>query len=748
MRTSGGEAAPLQRWATVPFRLFVAIGAATLLALPAEAAVDGGSFDARSLLALGVNLGIIIFAVGTAIGFLRATKRAQSAEKAANREAERYRHAESTLETVLTAEPQLLMSFGDNGEPELLVATLPASLGVPSDPDQILDFPAWLDEPSAAEIDDALQALAERGEAFNLMLRMQRDKHVEIDGRAAGGKIALKVRDLAGRRLEFASLAEKHKELEAQVASLRSLVDAQPPRDRHPAEPDASFGGRFRSFDRLATAFAVFDPQQRLTHFNQAYVDLWQLDPEWLGSHPRDGEILDRLRHARRLQERADYRDWKGAWLSAYGNNTQVEDHWHLPDGRTLHVIADADDSGGVTYLYENITERIALESRYNALIEVQRETLDTLREGIAVFAQNGRLRLYNRAFASIWHLGQEQLDAKPHIEDIINRCRVLYDDAEAWERTKAQVTAIVAERRPYESQYDRADGTVIASAALPLPDGGTLLTYIDVSDSKRMERALRDRNEALEKTDRLRANILSNVSYELRTPLTTILGFAELLESGHFGSLADRQAEYVSGIKTSGWSLLAITDAAFDLATMDAGYFELDLGTVNIRELMQKAVDSVQEQIQRNKLSLKQDVDACVDTFVADGARVVQILRNLLSNAIGFSPAGGTITLSCQQEDEMVALTVEDEGIGIPEDYQTAVFERFESRSHGSRHRGAGLGLALVKSLVELHGGRVALSSAPGQGTKVRVLLPLRRDPEAERPAQAERRYLTSRAG
>ncbi len=175
---------------------------------------------------------------------------------------------------------------------------------------------------------------------------------------------------------------------------------------------------RFRSFDRLATAFAVFDAQQRLTHFNQAYVELWQLDPEWLATHPRDGEILDRLRQARRLPEKADYREWKQGWLAAYGSNAQVEDQWHLPDGRTLHVVADSEGEAGVTYLYENVTERLELESRYNALIEVQRETLDTLREGVAVFAPSGRLRLYNQAFAAIWRLNPRQLDGEPHIEE------------------------------------------------------------------------------------------------------------------------------------------------------------------------------------------------------------------------------------------------------------------------------------------------------------------------------------------
>ena len=731
----------------MPFRLITALAALICVPLPAHAA-EGFTLDARTLLTLGINLGVILFAIGTALGFLRATRRAEKAERAAALEADRYRHAEGTLETVLSAEPQLLVIFADDGEAELLVANLPPKLGVPSDIDRLLDFPAWLDEASVASLDSALQSMAERGEAFNLLLRTQNDRHIEIDGRAAGSKIALKVRDLAGQRLELATLADKHKALETQVKALRALLDGQPAHERGRADQDASVGAPLRGFDRLATAFAVFDKSQRLTHFNQAYVDLWQLDTEWLTTHPRDSEILDRLRHARRLEERADYRDWKRGWLSVYGTNTQVEDHWHLPDGRMLHVIADADETGGVTYLYENITERIALESRYNALIEVQGETLDTLREGVAVFGQNGRLRLYNRAFADLWRLSPSQLDVQPHIEDVIGCCRVLYNNAEEWERTKAQVTAIVAERVPYETQYDRDDGSVIASAALPLPDGGTLLTYIDVSDSKRVERALRERNEALERTDRLRANILSNVSYELRTPLTTILGFAELLEGKHFGPLTKAQEEYLSGIMTSGWSLLSITDAAFDLATMDAGYFELEFTTVDIRDVVKRAEASVRPQIDRNQIKLEMDIDGCLGTFIADGARVVQILRALLSNAIGFSPAGGTITLICRPEGEMVALSVADQGVGIPEDYQAAVFERFESRSQGSRHRGPGLGLALVKSIAELHGGSVSLKSIPGRGTTVSVLLPLRRSADANEPEEDERDVRASRAG
>src|SRR4029078_12181846 len=176
-----------------------------------------------------------------------------------------------------------------------------------------------------------------------------------------------------------------------------------------------------------------------------------------------------------------------------------------------------------------------------------------------------------------IWGLNPHQLDGEPHIEEIISWCRELYDASEEWERTKAAVTAIAAERA-YESQFDRPDGSVLACAALPLPDGGTLLTYNDVTDTKSVERALIDRNEALETADRIKTTFIGHVSYELRTPLTNIIGFTEMLASETVGPLVPKQREYLSAIRTSGRTLLAIIDDILDLATIDAGTFQLKL--------------------------------------------------------------------------------------------------------------------------------------------------------------------------
>ena len=296
----------------------------------------------------------------------------------------------------------------------------------------------------------------------------------------------------------------------------------------------------------------------------------------------------------------------------------------------------------------------------------------------------------------------------------------------------------------PYESQFDRPDGTVITSAALPLPDGGTLITYSDVTDSKRVERALIERNEALETASRVKSAFVSHVSYEMRTPLTNIIGFTELLASPVTGALGDKQREYLSDIRSSGQTLLAIIDDILDLATIDAGTFELKLTPVKVRGVIDAAVLGLRERLKQNRIDLDIRIEPGVDEFVADGPRVTQILYNLLSNAIGFSAPGSKVVLSCRREDAKLAFTVEDEGCGIPPEYQSTAFDRFESRSNGSGHRGAGLGLSIVKSLVELHGGEVVLSSTPGHGTKISARLPLTHEAAAE---PERRRYGSSRA-
>ena len=202
------------------------------------------------------------------------------------------------------------------------------------------------------------------------------------------------------------------------------------------------------------------------------------------------------------------YREWRARQLTAYTTIEPREDWWHLPDGRTLHVVCEQHPFGGVTYLYENVTDELALESRYNELIGVQRETLDNLEEGIALLGSDGRLKLYNPAFARFWQLDPEVLDTQPHIEELAQHGGQLATDSGSWDEVRYSVTRLDAERKPITGKID-VSNHVLQFVAVPLPDGNTLLTFADISDSARMERALRDRADALEAVQRTRPDIV-----------------------------------------------------------------------------------------------------------------------------------------------------------------------------------------------------------------------------------------------
>lgn len=790
----------------------VLIGALSSHALPS---LPSGSYP-FGLMALATVVGVI--AVVGLFMLLDTMTASRRRTEAARGEARELRQKLSAAEALIQAEPQVLMHWEPTKGLSVVTHTVTGVPGLPTDHVEILRFGKWLDPRSATSLKSALDALFASGRAFNVILKTATGGHVEADGRAAGGRAVLRLKDVAGYKRDLSLILDQHMRLARDVRSSRALLNALPHpvwlrdetgrltwvntayvtaveaageteviegqiellesrqrklvqrkvatgvsltermplvvgSDRKSHEitvvplGDATAGVAIdvaaaetvqgelnrqtaaydKTLDRVSTAVAIFNAEQKLTFFNVAYQKLWQLDADWLESKPSDGAILDRLRELRRLPEVVNYREWKGKVLKTYSDGTEHEDWWQLPDGRTLHVMAAQRPDGGVAYLYADETERLALESRYNALINVQTETLNSLKEGVAVFATDGRLSLFNASFASIWKLSRRQLSENPHIEEFIRVAAVLYSDAGTWLRIGQAVTAFSETRQPLEGQMVRPDSSVIDYAATPLPDGGTLLTFVDVTDSKRYERALIERNEALVTADRLKNQFIGHVSYELRTPLTNIIGFSELLANPIFGALTPKQREYLDDITSSSKTLLAIIDDILDLATIDAGGLELKPGEVDVRGVIDAAIAGVREPAARARLTLDIAIADDARKFIADEQRVRQVLYNLLSNAVGFSKPGGVVHLSCWRERGNMVFMVEDQGVGIPLEQQRRIFERFESRSQGSKHRGAGLGLSIVKSLVELHGGDAQLDSEPGRGTRVIVRFPER---------------------
>ena len=254
-----------------------------------------------------------------------------------------------------------------------------------------------------------------------------------------------------------------------------------------PAHPGACF-----DFDKLQTAIAIFGPDQRLRFFNAAYAELWGLDAPWLETQPTDGEILDRLREFRRLPEQENFRDWRNRQLAAYNTLETRETWWHLPSGQTLRVIAELHPFGGVTYLYDDVTEQIRLESQYRELIGVQRETVDNLHEGVALFGTDGKLKLFNPTFSRVWGLDAAALAEEPHIREVIAHCRQFHADERIWDEIKIVTTSLDSGRRSLQGRLTRNDGVVLDYATVPLPDGNTLLTFVDVTASAGIEKALR----------------------------------------------------------------------------------------------------------------------------------------------------------------------------------------------------------------------------------------------------------------
>ena len=485
------------------------------------------------------------------------------------------------------------------------------------------------------------------------------------------------------------------------------------------------------TLNRIADAVAIFGADRRLVFHNTAFATLWGLEPAWLADAPSHGEMLDRLRQRRRLPETADYGQLKARELAFYEKLDAAPDEmWTLPDARTLRVVRQPHPFGGLLLVFSDITGELKLRAQYNSLVQVQQATLDKLNDAVAVFGSDGRLRLHNEAFERFWNITPQALADAGDFDGVVALCTPLVHDRNFWREVKARVADPDPQARaPIGGEIRTSDQRVVAYQTRPLPDGATLVGFDDITATRKLEQALVDRSQALQEAERLKRDFVGNVSYELRTPLTTIIGYSELLDR-QGEALPERSRGHVAAVRTAAAQLASSIDDVLDMAQIDAGEMALSLADVDVTALLRAAAGRAARDAEAAEVTVKV-CEAPTGVIRADGRRLAQALDHLMANAMRSTPAGGEVVLDAKRALGEVKIQVKDTGRGIPFHVQAHIFDRFVGRDRG----GPGLGLALVKALVELHGGWVALESEPGAGATFTLHMPETAYPGAAHP-------------
>lgn len=479
--------------------------------------------------------------------------------------------------------------------------------------------------------------------------------------------------------------------------------------------------------DRLSAGVAQFEPDRSLSFYNQAFMRLFSIKPEWLAEGPEFERVLDRMRETGRVPEVRDFRAWRDerrAWFTSTGEGQ--EENWMLAGGTHLRVVAQPLPDGGLLTIFEDRTEQVALASARDTLLRVRAATFEQLFEAVGVFAADGRLQLWNQKFRDTWELEESFLGSHPRVDALAEAAARQLSNPSRAAVIRELVRVATQDRKQRSGRVALKNGKHYEFAAVPLPDGNALFTMLDISDSRRIEAALRDRNEALEEADRVKTAFVANMSYELRTPLTSIGGFAEMLAGGYAGALTPTATEYVQAILDSVTRLSTLIDHVLDLTQSQAGALPLDQRPVDLGRLAREAAKTAAAAAADKSIEFAVKLDKSLGSVTGDSRRLRQVLDNLIGNAIRFTQPGGRILLHGTGGETLARLVVSDNGPGMSLKEQGRAFDRF-SRTSEARERGSslGLGLPLARQWVEAHGGTLTLVSEPGQGTAVTVELP-----------------------
>nr|WP_298927331.1 PAS domain-containing sensor histidine kinase [uncultured Erythrobacter sp.] len=480
--------------------------------------------------------------------------------------------------------------------------------------------------------------------------------------------------------------------------------------------------------DQLSVGVAQFSDAEELTFANQPFRRLFELPDGAVRENTPFERFLADAREKGLTPEVRDFPEWRREHTAWFDSPDMQEEAWPLAGGVHLRIVAQPMPDGGIMLIAEDQTESLALSATRDTLLRTRTATLDSLFEALAIFAPDGSMQLWNRSFAGTWGLSSEFLDTHPSADALLEAIGKNLSRPAQTKQIGAVVRAATLDRKEKEGRVQLADGRSLRFAGVPLPDGNGLLTVLDITDSQKAEQALRERAVALEEADAVKARFLANMSYEFRTPLTTIGGYAELLKSGAAGEMDEGAGEFVDSILTAVARLTEQVENVLDLSQSEAGLLPIHKEETDLLKFLTTMVRERETAIVKAKLGLdlKGKRGRMVDI---DPRQLGRAVGNLLDNAISGTDVDGHILIEILKTDPesewSTSFVITDNGAGMSAEELELALDGGRSAEEGDTGTRTGLGIPLARQLIAAHGGLLEISSEQGVGTIALIHLP-----------------------
>lgn len=603
-------------------------------------------------------------------------------------EAKRAQGDFAALVGLLEAAPMPMWYRTEQGEIRLVNSAYVAAVGA-RDAEEVISDQIELIEPVNGL--SAAQVAREAGQQHKPIERM-------VTSTIGGQRRALRVSDLPLGAEGIAGYAIDVEDMEELSRSFAAFRIAQR-----------------NMLDKLSTGVAQFDSNHQLNFANRPFQRTFGLTFEIMRDKPSFNRWLEIARDQDRVPQVRDFPAWRAEREDWFISNETFEESWSLPDGTHLRIFAQPDPDGGLLLLAEDRTEQLKLSASQDTLLRTRTATFDSLFESIAVFRPDGRLQLWNRRFVSDWDLDEQFLDRHPRIDELLTQIREKLRDGDRAKQIGDVVRAATLERAQGVGRTHLSDGRILEYTGVPLPDGNGLLTTLDITDTQKAEEALRARNAALVEADAMKTRFLANMSYEFRTPLTSMRGFAELLETGLGGDLSEDGMSYLKAILDS----VEQVENVLDLSQSEAGMLPLVKEEIALDKLLRSVVDSRRERMEEQDIQLELRAEENAPTITGDERRLERAIGHILDNAIKALPDGGRILVKLQRRTSGVRIVISDDGEGMDARKLARALEGLMVSADGKTvERRVNYGLPLAKRIVEAHGGKLEVMSEEGQGT------------------------------